>query len=166
MYKKNINAFGEHVSTLYADGLCLRISFSTTYLTFDFCRYTGKDKIIILNTYDLDNMGIIVNFEAASFLHQLAMTILDDKNSGNEIRALIRCCNAYLIFEYKPDQNNQKIAYLTLDKNHQSVSFRFPTLPCEDERDVQNITEVTQLGLYVFAKTIDEYLTGIGADSI
>ena len=167
MYKKIKDAFGTCVkydSTLYADVLCLRISFlTTTYLTFDFFRYTGEDSIVI-NTYDeFRDMSITVNYEAAALLHQLAMSIIDDINSENEIRALIRHGNDNLIFEYKPDRNNQKFAYLTLEKNHQSVSFRFPTLPCKDERDGHIITEVTQSGLCSFAKTINEHLTGIGA---
>ena len=72
-------------------------------------------------------MTTTVNPDGASYLYLNAMPIIRDINPENEVKAVLDCYNAALIFEYKRDQDNQMVAYLTIDKNNQSITFRFKT---------------------------------------
>ena len=78
--------------------------------------------------------------------------------------AVVPCNHASLIFEYKPDQNKQMSAYLTINKNNHSILFKYPTHTYQVKVDGQLITKVIQSGLGVFFHTIIGYLTAIGAD--
>jgi hypothetical protein len=92
------------------------------------------------------------------------MFILKDINPEKEIRAVLQCNKADLIFEYKPDRDSQMAAYLTIEKNNQSISFKFKTQQIQVQEHGQIVTRVIQSGLGAFAKTVEGYLTGIGAD--
>ena len=161
-YKK---AVGTYIRTLYSKGFSsLMMSFYNTNLSFCFARYTG-DNNAGLSQYDKKNLvTTTINYEGASLLHLLTMSILNDMNSEKEIKAMVSCNNAALIFEYSPDQNNQMGAYLTIDKNQQSITFRFPTHTYQIKTDGQMVTKVIQSGLGVFVRTIEGYLAGVGAD--
>jgi hypothetical protein len=82
---------------------------------------------------------------------------------------VLPCNKAALIFEYKPDQGNQMAAYLAIDKNNQSIPFKFKTKEVQVKENGHTVTKVIQSkviqsGLGAFVKTIEGYLTGIGAD--
>jgi hypothetical protein len=53
---------------------------------------------------------------------------------------------------------------LTIEKNNQSISFEFGTQQIQVKEHGQMVTRLIQSGLGAFAKTIEEYLTGIGTD--
>jgi hypothetical protein len=134
-------------------------------LSLGFYQYSGKSNIDGFDRYDFRNgITTAVNCDDASYLYRVAMFILNDINSEKEIRAVLECNNAALIFEYKPDQNNQMASSLTIEKNNQSISFKFKTHPVQVRENGQMLTKVVQSGLVAFAKTIEGYLTGIGTD--
>jgi len=94
------------------------------------------------------------------------MSIITGENLNKEILAVLQCSNnATLTFEYKLDQNNQMRAYLVIAKNNEVYPFLFPIHQYQVKENGQTITKVIQSGLGVFAKTLDGYLTGIGADN-
>jgi len=51
-----------------------------------------------------------------------------------------------------------------INKNNESITFRFNIHKYEVKENGQVVTKVIQTGLGVFAKILDGYLTGIGAD--
>jgi hypothetical protein len=129
-----------------------------------FYRYYGKNKDGS-DQYDLKNgLTTTVNYENAYYLYQAAMYILKDINSEKEIRAVLPCNKADLILACKREQDDQMAVYLTIEKNNQSISFRFKTQQVQVKENGQMVTKVIQSGLGAFAKTIEGYLTGIGAD--
>jgi hypothetical protein len=152
----------------YAPGYSyITLSYFNTHLALRFHRYIGKNNNngFDQDLYDLPNgMTTTVTYEGASYLYQAAMFILTDINSEKEIRAVIQCNKAALIFEYKPDQDNQMVAYLTIEKNGQSIPFRFKTHSVQIKEHGHSFTKVIQSGLGAFAKTIEGYLASIGAD--
>jgi hypothetical protein len=129
-----------------------------------FFRYDGKDNAD-RSHYDLKNgLTTTVNYEGAFYLYQTGMSILNDINSEKEIRGVLPCYKATLIFEYKREQDNQMAVYLTIEKNNQSILFKFMTHPVQVMENGQMVTKVIQSGLGAFVKTVEGYLTGIGAD--
>jgi len=141
------------------------MSFYNVNLSLRFCRWIGSDNTG-RSQYDTKNaLMTSANYDTASALYQLAMSIIYDINPEQEIKAVLPCNNnTNLIFEFKPDQNNQMTAYLTIEKNNQTITFKFQTHSYKIKKDGQIVTIVIQSGLGVFAKTIDGYLTGVGAD--
>ena len=139
------------------------MSFYNTNLSLCFCRYIGKNNAG-LSQYDTNNLvTTTINYEGASLLYQIAISILNGKNSENEIKAVLQCNNAALIFDYV-SEGSQMVAYLSIDKNNQSITFRFSTHTYQVKNDGQLITKVVQSALGAFAKTVEGYLTGVGAD--
>jgi hypothetical protein len=163
-YENKVNT-STFIRSFYAPGYSsITVSYFNTNLSLRFYRYSGKDNIGLAQ-YDLKNgMTTTVNYEAASYLYQAAMFILKDINPEKEIRAVLPCNKAALIFEYKSDQGNQMAAYLTIDKNNQSISFKFKTHQAQVKENGQTVTKVVQSGLGAFAMTVEGYLIGIGAD--
>jgi hypothetical protein len=147
----------------YAPGYSsITLSFFNWNLSLRFYRYSGKNNVG-RDHYDLKNgVTTTVDYDSASCLHQVAMFILDDINSEKEIRGVLQCNNAALIFEYKREQDNQMAAYLTIEKNDQSISFRFRTHTAQVMENGQMVTRVVQSGLGAFANTLESYLTGTG----
>jgi hypothetical protein len=92
------------------------------------------------------------------------MLILGGINPEKEIEAVLQCNKAVLILEYKHDQDNQMAVFLIVEKNDQSITFRFPARKVQVKENGQTITKVIQSGLSAFVMTIEGYLTGIGAD--
>jgi hypothetical protein len=153
------------IRSFYAPGYSsMTLTYFNTYLSLRFYQYDGKNDIG-LSHYDLKNgMTATVNYEGASFLYLAAMSILEGRNSEKGMRAVLPCNKAALIFEYKSDQDNQMAAYLTIEKNNQSILFKFKTHQVQDNENGQMITRVIQSGLGAFAMMLEGYLTGIGAD--
>lgn len=55
-------------------------------------------------------------------------------------------------------------AYLVIDKNGETILFRFGIHQYKVKQNGQMVTKVIQSGLGVFVKTLNAYLTGIGTD--
>ena len=90
-----------------------------------------------------------------------ASRILDGQNSDEPIEVVLPCNNGTsLIFEYKPDQNNQMSAYLTINKNNETIRFRFKTTEYEETVNGQTVTKVMQTDLSIFTLILGCYLLG------
>lgn len=72
--------------------------------------------------------------------------------------------NVALILECKPDQDNQMSTYLLISKNNRMIPLRFGTIQYRVKEHGQMVTKVIQSGLGGFVKTLEAYLTGIGAN--
>lgn len=153
-----------YIRTLYSSGFSfLMMSFFKTNLTFNFAPYLGKDNVGRSQYSKTEFLSTTVNYEGAAALYMTAMPILEGNESQMEL--VLPCSNqATLIFEYKLDQNNQMSAYLLINKNNSTMTFRFGTMQYKVKENGQVITKVVQSGLGAFAETLDGYLTGIGAD--
>ena len=166
MVKNNTNAISTFIRTLYDVGNSyLMMSFYKYNLSFRIGRWIEKNNSGYSRNDDSKPLVTSVNYEGASLLYQVAMSIVNGLNTDKEVKVEVQCNNnTNLTFEYKPDQNNQMVAYLTIDKNNQSITFKFMVHTYKTRKDGQVITNVTQSGLGVFAKVLDGYLAGIGAD--
>jgi uncharacterized protein affecting Mg2+/Co2+ transport len=86
-------------------------------------------------------------------------------NAEKEIKVMVPCNNANLIFEYKREQDNQMAAYLVIEKNNQVIPFKFMTHTIQiRSKDGQVTTEVTQSGLHHLVKVLSGYLFCFDAD--
>jgi len=165
MYKnKPVNTV---IRFLYSPGYSsLRLSLYAYNLVFSFSPHIGKDNRGFDKYCTKRFSSTSVNYESASFFYQTAMSIITGENSNKEILAVLQCSNnTTLTFEYKPNQNNQMCAHLAIAKNNEVYHFLFPTHQYQVKENGQTVTKVIQSGLGVFAKTLDGYLTGIGADN-
>lgn len=153
-----------YVRALYSVGFSsLLMSFFKTNLVFRFIPYDGVDNKGLPKLNRTMFLSTSVNYDSAAFLYLAAMSILDGKEE--EIEAVLQCSNnTTLLFEYKPDENNQMASYLVINKNNQTIPFRFLTHQFQVRENGRWVTKVVQSGLGVFAKVLNGYLTGIGAD--
>lgn len=160
----NYKSANTYIRTLYAEGFSsLMISFYKTNLTFGFSPYSGKDNRGLCQYNNKIFLSTSVNYESSSFLYSVAISILN--GNENQVESVLACNNnSTLVFEYKPDPNNQMNAYLTINKNNMTIPFKFSTNQYKVNENGQMVTKVIQSGLGVFAKTLEAYLMGIGAD--
>ena len=157
-YKKAISTF---IRNFYGENHCLTFGFFNQNLSL---RISSSSP----NGSGRSNMGngvtATVNFEAACYLYQVAMSIVNEIGPEKEKRALIERGDTTIILEYVRDQHNQLVASLTISKNNQSFSYKFAYRTYQVKEDGQVITKVMQSELGAFAKTIEGYLIGTGAD--
>ena len=160
----NNKSANTYIRTLYSPGFSfLMMSFFKTNLTLNFVPYLGKDNVGRSQYSKTEFLSTTVNYEGAAALYMTAMPILDGNES--QVELVLPCSNdATLIFEYKLDQNNQMSAYLVIDKNNETIPFRFGTHQFRAKENGQMVTKVLQSGLGAFTKTMEAYLSGIGAD--
>ena len=153
------------IRNLYSPGFSsLTMSFFGTNLALSFNQYLGKDHRGIDQYCRKRFLSTSINYEGAALFILTAMSISDGIDSEKQIQAVLPCNNnAALIFEYKPDQNNQWGAYLTINKNNDAITFRFKTHESKVRRNGEMVTEVIQSGVGAFAMTLEGYLKGIGA---
>jgi hypothetical protein len=148
----------------YSPDSSMAVVYNGWHLSFRFYRYSGMDNRGF-SKYDLKNgMIATVDYEYASCLYQVLMFILNDKNSEKGINIVFERNNFTLFFEYKPDENKQMAAYFTIEKNDQSISFEFNTCTVLVIENGESIPKVFQSDIGAFAKLIERYLTGIGAN--
>jgi hypothetical protein len=72
--------------------------------------------------------------------------------------------NTTLTFEYKPDENKQMRAYLTINKNDVTIPFMFPFTEYREKVDGQLVTNIMQTGLIKFHLILGCYLAGKSAN--
>jgi hypothetical protein len=150
-----------HMRDFYAPGYSyMTLSFFNWDLSLSFYRYSGKDEDGF-HSYDFVNdLTITLDDERVSYLYQTAIFILNEKDPGKEIKVEIPRYNINLMLERKPDDDGQMAVFLTIEKNGQSISFRFKTRTFKVTENGQESTMVVQSGLMAFAKTLEAYLTG------
>jgi hypothetical protein len=115
--------------------------------------------------YDLEN-GMIarVNQEDASCLYDVVTFVLNDINSEKEIYIAFDEGKTTLLFEYKPDEENQMSAYFTIKNDDQSILFKFETCTVLVIENGQKVFKVFQSDLGAFAKILEGYLTSSGVN--
>jgi hypothetical protein len=167
MYNKDNNApTNSQIRIIYAPGYSyLVMSYFRRNLVLNFVpwlskNHLGKDeysKEVFLSTS--------IYHDSAAFFYLQASRILDGKDSGEPIEVVLPCNNdTTLTFEYRPDENNQMSTYLTINKNNQTIPFRFPTTEYQEKVDGQMVTTVMQTGLGIFSLILGCYITGSAAD--
>ena len=163
MNNKSANVF---IRSLYSQGYSsLVMSFFKTKLTLCLTPYLGEDNRGLSQYCKKTFLSTTINHEGASFFYLTAMSILNGKDSENQVEAVLSCSNnTSIILEYKPDQSNQMSAYLVISKNNQSIPFRFSIHQYRVSENGRVVTKVIQTGLGVFAGVLEGYLAGIGAD--
>lgn len=160
----NNKSTNTYIRTLYSPGFSfLMMSFFKTNLTLNFVPYLGKDNVGRSQYSKTEFLSTTVHYEGAVALYLASMPILDGNES--QVELVLPCSNnATLIFEYKLEQDNQMSAYLLINKNNGTMTFRFGTMQYKVRENGQVITKVIQSGLGAFVKTLEAYLTGIGSD--
>ena len=161
--KKPTNTF---IRNIFSPGLSsLTMSFFNTYLTLCFNAYIGKDNRGFDQYCQKTFLSASIRYEGAAFFWLIALPILEGKQE-RPIEAILKCGkNASLLFEYKPDENNQMTAYLTINKNNEMIPFKFLTHEYKVKENGQTVTKVVHQGLAAFVSVLDGYLTGVGADN-
>jgi len=164
MYNKPTNTF---LRTLYSPGFSsLTLSYYLANITLKFIPYIGKDNTGLSKYCDKTFLSISINPDGASFFYMIASKIIDGKELDKPIETVLPCLNGTtLTFEYKPDEKNLMAAYLVIDKNNQTIRFKFPSMEYQDLVDGQLVTKVAQTGLGTFALILGCYLAGKAANN-
>ena len=153
------------IRTIYAPGYSyLMLSYFRTNLTLNFVPYIGQDNTGKSEYCNNTHLSTSINHEGAAFFYLQATSILDGKDTGKQIETVLPCNNGTtLTFEYKPGENNQMNAYIAINKNNQTILFRFPTTEYQEIVDGQTVTKVMQTGLGTFALILVCYIAGRAA---
>ena len=152
------------VRNMYSDGVSyLNISFFNTNLAFKFYPFLSKDNVG-RSRYDTNNgQNTTVNYEGAFALYQMSKDIIDGKIQ--EANLVIPCASeASLTFERKMGTTGQLETWISISKNNVIIPFKFQTIVQQVKENGQPVTRIMEVGLGVFMKTIEGYLTGINAD--
>ena len=165
MYKNE--SANTHIKTFGSPGFSsLTMSYYLSYLILKFVPYIGKDKLGYDEYCKKTFLSTSINHEGALFLNTHCTSILIGKDSEKPIEAVLTCkSGASLLFEFKPDQNNLMDSYLTIKKNNETISFKFPTYQYQVwTPNGGMVTKVAHLDLGVFSKILEGYLAAIAAD--
>jgi hypothetical protein len=155
-----------HIRTLYSENLSyLTITFYNTNLSFKFVPFMTKDANGKNKYNEPKSITTTINYEGAALLQYAAMDIIKNINHTDTMRVPVECNNGVrVVLERKLDQNNQMTTWLSIEKNGETVLFKFDTKIIQITKNGQNISQIIESGLLVFIKIIEGYLTGINAD--
>jgi hypothetical protein len=164
---ENTNSANIPIRTLYTPGFSsLAMSYFKTNLIFSFAPYIGKDDQELDKYCKKSFLSTSVNPDRAAFFYVQASRIIDGKNPEEQIEAVLPCYNGTtLTFAYKPNENNQMVAYLVINKNNEMISFKFQTTEYADNIDGQMVTKIVQTGLITFHLILGCYLAGSAVSS-
>lgn len=152
------------IRNMYSDSISyLNISFFNTNLSFRFYPFLSKDNLG-KSRYDTNHgQNTTVNYEGAYALYQMSKDIIEGKIQ--EANLVIPCAaGASLTFERKMGSSGQLETWISISKNNVMIPFKFQTILQQVKENGQQVTRTIEVGLGVFMKTIDGYLTGINAD--
>ncbi len=151
------------IRTMYSENMsCMTIKFYNTNLSFSLYPFTGKNQQG-RSTYDMKNgQQTTVNYEGAYALYQAAKDIIDGKVQQTSLA--VPCNGASLTLERKLGMNGQMETVFSISKNNVTIPFKFNTIQQQVNMNGQVQTNIIEIGLGAFLKTIDGYLTGINAD--
>jgi len=142
------------------------MSYFKTNLVLGFTPYIGKDNLGLSQYCNKSFQSTSINPERAAFLYMQASRILDCRHSGEQVEAVIPCNNgASLTFQYKPDENNQMSAFITINKNNVDIPFKFKTTEYQENVGGQWVKKYMHTGLGTFALILGCYLAGKAANS-
>ena len=136
-------------------------------LTFSFAPYLGEDYKGHHQYSQSEFLRTTFDYEAAVCLYLIAKSISDGKDPENQRHFVRNIYNMTLTFEYRPDENNEMSAYLTIANkdNNKTIQFKFETHPYKVMEKGQMVEKVIQSGVGVLVKTLNGYLSGIGANN-
>jgi len=162
-YQRTISTF---IRNIYSPGFSyIMISFFNWNLSFYFAPFISQDDDGRSKYDNTKRIVTTIDYNGAALLYQIAMNIVNGLNSENEIKAVLPCKKeTTLTFDYKPGQNNQMEASLAIERDGVIIPFVFKTHTISVREKGQMVTTVIQAGLSVFAKIIEAYLMGIGAE--
>ena len=138
----------------------LELSYYKTRLTFDFAPWLSRDNTGRDYYCKRTRQSTTVDYDGAKLFYQIAKAIIDGSSADKQVETVLSCKRgAELIFEYKPENDGQMMAYLTISKNKKSIPFIFPLHQYyEVDEKGQRVTKVIQRGLGTFAKVMQGYL--------
>ena len=155
-----------YIRGLYSEGFSsLTMSLYKSNLTFGFAPWLKTDNFGrgIYNNKEFQSVSI--NHEGAAVFYKLAHFVNNCEILDIQLKYVLPCNNdATLTFEFKPDENNQLVAYLVLNKNNVTIPFKFYTHQYEEIRNGRNFKRIVQPSLGAFAMALKGYLTSIPAD--
>lgn len=155
-----------HIRTLFSSGMSsLTIKFFNVNLSLQMMPFTGKDANG-RDQYDRQrSVMTTINFEGAALLLKMAKDVIDGKVEGENVQVDVPCNNNVTVsMVWNRGENGQSSTQLTINKNGQTIPFRFATATYKVRQNGQVTQKIVEIGLDVFAKTLEGYLTGINAD--
>ena len=127
-----------------------------TFVPFEYTKKNGKDiysKKVFLSTS--------LDVEGAESLQKLALPIIKDGNEGNQMDVTLSCKNnASLTFMYKPDEENIMSVYLVIDKNNETIPFKFKARIEQVKVGDNWVTRIVHITLIEFVQILEEYIAG------
>ena len=159
------NNVSAYIRNLYAPEFSsIMLSFFKTNLSISFMPWLGRNDMG-RSQYDTKNsQRTTISDENAAALYSLARAIIDGKQTNPVQYVVERNKDTRLIFEYRQNQNNQMRAYLSLEKNGQTILFEFAVHLFKEKENGRVVVKEIQAGLEAFSQVMIAYLTAIGAD--
>lgn len=151
------------IRNMYSDGMSyMNIKFYNTNLSFHLYPFSGKDQNG-RSRYDTKHgQQTTVNFEGAFALYQVCKDIIEGEIQ--ETNLPIPCIGGSLTLERKMGMDGMMETIFSISKNNVTIPFKFATIQLQVKENGQVVTKQIEVGLGVFVKTIDGYLTGINAE--
>ena len=149
------------VRNFYAPGLSsLTLRYFNVNLAFHFSPSLGTKNSLGLEDYcTKTSQSTSINYQGAGALYLAIKKVLVENDYDKQIEVMLKCRNdTLLIFEYKPDGDNQMRAYLTIHKNSKVIPFMFATNEITVTENGERVKKTLQSGLAAFYKIIEGYL--------
>jgi hypothetical protein len=144
-------------------------SFFKTNLSLRLIPFVSKDAKGH-DRYDYKNgLTTTVNYEGAAALYIVSKWIFNDEIKSREITLTIPSTSgATLTLDRRPHaingQGEQMETFLSIAKNNVTLRFKFEKHQAKVEENGQMVVKCIESGLGAFAKTVERYLSGTGAD--
>ena len=153
---------GVYIRGLYSPGhSCIMAFFYRSNLSLRFARWIDKDERGI-DRYDKKFITTTISDEAVATLLLLSMQIISG-TLQNPAQYIFECFKATVLFEYRPDQNGQMRAYISMEKDKEKILFEFRVAQWKTKENGKTVEKTIQSGLLVFAEVLHAYLSAIGA---
>jgi hypothetical protein len=138
----------------------LILSLFKANLTFKFVPYLGKDHNGVWAFDSKMFLSTSINYGGASLFWLAAKRILEE--GTDQVEVILPCNNnAALILEYKPDENGQMKAFLTIDKDRRKIAFKFSAEEIKITKNGHMEKLIVQSELRAFAFALKGYLLDV-----
>jgi len=119
-----------------------------------------------MSVYGKKGIMTTINWDQAAAIYIVANDIINGKRAAQEISMTIPCAGGTsLALERTHGQTGQMETFLSINKNNESITFKFNIIEVQVKENNQMVVKVIEAGLGAFAKILEGYLEGINANA-
>ena len=173
MKRRLIDMYENKSSNIYIQQLhswgfsCLTLSYYLSGLVLKLVPFTGVDRRGFARYSDDIFASTSIDRNGAALLISHIVPVLSGKDLEKAVQVVIPCRSDKAVsFEYRPDEERQMSAYLSVSDREKTIPFKFTSNRQTVYEDGKQVTKVEHIDLPIFLQVLEGYSPSNGNNTL